>query len=150
MRKPKLRELGPQLKADRSAWQSGVKSGSVCTGGQGRAIVGALSGLMEVPPCADTPLHLGHQAPHCGTHSAAAQSWHSSKWAPLPVWVPSGDPAVREANLFLLFLTDSTLGALGNGIKEQAQRFSFFSLSPIFPKEAWVLLENLLQTSRVD
>lgn len=150
MRKPKLRELGPQLKADRSAWQSGVKSGSVCPGGQGRAIVGALSGLMEVPPCADTPLHLGHQAPHCGNHSAAAQSWHSSKWAPLPVWVPSGDPAVREANLFLLFLTDSTLGALGNGIKEQAQRFSFFSLSPIYPKEAWVLPENLLQTSRVD
>ena len=149
MRKPKLRELGTQLKADRSAWQTGVKGGSVCSGGQGLDTVGDLSVLMGVPHCADTPLHLGYKAPHCRNHSAAAQSWHSFKWVTLLVWVPSGDPAVREANLFLLFLTDSTLGVLGDGIKDQAQMFSFF-FNPIFPKGAQVLPENLLQTSRVE
>ena len=98
-----------------------------------------------------TPLCiLGTRPPTAGTTVLLPRAGIPPVWAPLPVWVPSGDPAVREANLFLLFLTDSTLGALGNGIKEQAQRFSFFSLSPIFPKGAWVLPENLLQTSRVD
>lgn len=89
--------------------------------------------------------------PHCRDHRATAHRYHSSKMdsssnsGPFcdkgPMTLPPEKPTCPFPFSWPLL---SSLGALGSGINEQNKKLFFPSLSPIFPKEDWLLPKNLL------